>query len=464
MVSSQGVRSGDRLVTSPDPRLTSRETRRPFRPPLSPEDHTITPGGAVSFLVSHPRVSDLSCCRMSRRCADERNPRLRTGQHHRSRPRCPDGSAYCRRRPGRPGVHRQTLRLGQDCRAGLAAMLDYARAGDIVVVTAIDRLGRSVAEVTRTIVELGARRILLRALREGVDTATPTGRGVAAIMAALAELELELAGEGRAASRESRRARQLPATKPTKLTTDRQEQLRRLAATGEPVHELAKAFGIGRATEVPLPRPEFSNIETDSACRRMRAEPMRSQFGDSTRSVKAVSSSADPGSSRSAPSPVLASTLSPVDRRNQRTSTLTAAARIRRGDSWNRRWRELEGAAGALAFGSGMAAISAALRVTSQALGRCWCCLPTATTRCAAMQQNALCPWGLRSPRRTARRYVTSPPRTPMWCWPRRPTNPGLDVVDLHRLATICHRRGATPDRGQHHRHTAGPAAAVAGR
>jgi hypothetical protein len=42
--------------------------------------------------------------------------------------------------------------------------------------------------------------------REGVDTATPTGRAIAAIMASLAELELELGRERRAASRESRRA------------------------------------------------------------------------------------------------------------------------------------------------------------------------------------------------------------------------------------------------------------------
>ena len=68
-------------------------------------------------------------------------------------------------------------------RPGLTSMLGHARAGDTVVLTAIDRLGRSVAEVTRTIAELGERRILLRALREGVDTATPTGRAVAAIMA-----------------------------------------------------------------------------------------------------------------------------------------------------------------------------------------------------------------------------------------------------------------------------------------
>ena len=38
------------------------------------------------------------------------------------------------------------------------------------------------------------------------------------------------------------------ATKPLNLSRDRQEQLRRLAATGEPVRELAAAFGIGRAT------------------------------------------------------------------------------------------------------------------------------------------------------------------------------------------------------------------------
>jgi|SRR5271166_2776191 len=133
-------------------------------------------------------------------------------------------------------------------RPGLAAMLTYARAGDTVVVTAIDRLGRSVAEVTRTIADLAEHRITLRALREGIDTATATGRAVAGIMATLAELELELGRERRAASRASRRARLLPATKPTKLTAERQQQLRRLAATGEPVPELAKAFGISRAT------------------------------------------------------------------------------------------------------------------------------------------------------------------------------------------------------------------------
>src|ERR1700722_12602908 len=92
-------------------------------------------------------------------------------------------------------------------RPGLAALLDYAREGDAIVVVGIDRLGRNAAEVMTTIRELGERRIVLRSLREGIDTSTPTGRMVAGVLASLAELELELGRERRAAARDARRSR-----------------------------------------------------------------------------------------------------------------------------------------------------------------------------------------------------------------------------------------------------------------
>jgi DNA invertase Pin-like site-specific DNA recombinase len=76
-------------------------------------------------------------------------------------------------------------------RAGLLAMISYARSGDTVVVVALDRLGRSVAEVTQTVADLTERGITLRALKEGLDTATSTGRVVASILSSLAELELQ---------------------------------------------------------------------------------------------------------------------------------------------------------------------------------------------------------------------------------------------------------------------------------
>src|SRR6478735_5266077 len=92
-------------------------------------------------------------------------------------------------------------------RPGLAALLDYARPGDTIVVVGIDRLGRNAAEVMTTIRELGERNIVLRSLREGIDTSNGTGRMVAGVLASLAELELELGRERRAAAREARRAR-----------------------------------------------------------------------------------------------------------------------------------------------------------------------------------------------------------------------------------------------------------------
>src|ERR1700675_13850 len=95
-------------------------------------------------------------------------------------------------------------------RPGLASLLDYARPGDTIVVVGIDRLGRSAAEVMTTVKTLLDAGVIIRALREGVDSSTPTGRAVLGIMASLAELELEPARERRAAAKASRKARDLP--------------------------------------------------------------------------------------------------------------------------------------------------------------------------------------------------------------------------------------------------------------
>ncbi len=80
-------------------------------------------------------------------------------------------------------------------------MLDYARAGDVVVVVALDRLGRSLSSVIRTIETLTETGVLLRSLREGIDYSTPTGRMLAGIFAALAGYERELMHERAAAAR-----------------------------------------------------------------------------------------------------------------------------------------------------------------------------------------------------------------------------------------------------------------------
>src|SRR4051794_30405996 len=133
-------------------------------------------------------------------------------------------------------------------RPGLASLLDYSREGDAIVVVGIDRLGRNAAEVMTTIRELGERGIVLRSLREGIDTSNATGRMVAGVLASLAELELELGRERRSAAREARRARGQAIGRPKALDTSKAELARRMHASGEPVSVIGQTLGVSRAT------------------------------------------------------------------------------------------------------------------------------------------------------------------------------------------------------------------------
>src|SRR5664280_1673297 len=124
---------------------------------------------------------------------------------------------------------------------GLAKLLDYVRSGDTVVV-ALDRLGRSLSGVIRTIETLTERGVLLRSLREGIDYSTPTGRMLASIFAALA------AHERAAAARQAARLRGRHTGRPPRLTPAQARQIRSLRADGKPVSDLMRTFGVSRAT------------------------------------------------------------------------------------------------------------------------------------------------------------------------------------------------------------------------
>jgi DNA invertase Pin-like site-specific DNA recombinase len=133
-------------------------------------------------------------------------------------------------------------------RPGLAALLDYARAGDAIVVVGIDRLGRNAAEVMTTIRDLGERKIVLRSLREGIDSSNATGRMIAGVLASLAELELELQRERRSAAKAARKSRGLPIGRPRALRPDQIALAERMRASGEPVPVIAENLGVSRAT------------------------------------------------------------------------------------------------------------------------------------------------------------------------------------------------------------------------
>ncbi len=167
---------------------------------------------------------------------------------------------------------------------------------------------------------------------------------------------------------------------------------------------------------------------------------MDGQYGDSTRSVKSVVSEAIPGHPV-APSPVPATTFHLSEDEPDSQDTY--------GRGSNPTWRQLEsalaqleGAPAALAFGSGMAAITSVLR----ALTRPGSKLVVPADGYYQVRDYAaeyLVAQGVTVVAATTGEMCAASADADV-VFAESPANPGLDVVDLHQLAMQCRSRGAT--------------------
>ena len=103
-------------------------------------------------------------------------------------------------------------------RPELSAAIDYARAGDTLVVWKLDRLARSLKQLIETIEALEQREIGFRSLTEAIDTTTSGGRLVFHIFASLAEFERSIIRERTRAGLEAARSRGRTGGRPPALT------------------------------------------------------------------------------------------------------------------------------------------------------------------------------------------------------------------------------------------------------
>lgn len=134
-------------------------------------------------------------------------------------------------------------------RAELDAALAYLRPGDILVITKLDRLGRSLRNLLDLSATLAKQDVGLRVLAQGIDTTTPGGRLYFSIIGAIAEFERDLISErthdGLAAARaRGRKGGRPPVLTETKLTTAREmyDSKRYTMA------QIAETVGCSRAT------------------------------------------------------------------------------------------------------------------------------------------------------------------------------------------------------------------------
>ncbi|ACL60242.1 recombinase family protein [Methylobacterium nodulans] len=130
-------------------------------------------------------------------------------------------------------------------RTELQTLMDFARNGDTIVVTRIDRLARSIADLAAIVRTLEQKGVALRATEQPIDTSTAAGRCFLQMLGVFAEFETnlrrerQLEGIAKAKAAGVYEGKGRPATIPA-------DKVRELAAAGMGPSAIARQMRISR--------------------------------------------------------------------------------------------------------------------------------------------------------------------------------------------------------------------------
>ena len=129
----------------------------------------------------------------------------------------------------------------------LEELITYVREGDIVVVTKLDRLGRSLREVLNTVDTLREKGVALKALEQPIDTSKEDAfsNAMLQMMGVFAEMERTFIVERTRAGRE--RTGNYGGRKKT-ISDEERKKIRELVADGATQYALAKQYGVSKQT------------------------------------------------------------------------------------------------------------------------------------------------------------------------------------------------------------------------
>lgn len=129
-------------------------------------------------------------------------------------------------------------------------MMDYVREGDTLIVSEYNRLSRSTMDLLNTVNNLANKGVIVKSMKENLDTSTPQGRFMLTIFAGLAEFERELMKQRQAEGIErAKLAGKYKGRKPKDYDKDVLDAvLYGLANNSMTVTEASKKLGVTRAT------------------------------------------------------------------------------------------------------------------------------------------------------------------------------------------------------------------------
>jgi DNA invertase Pin-like site-specific DNA recombinase len=132
-------------------------------------------------------------------------------------------------------------------RPKLQELIATLNKGDVLIIAALDRLGRKTSEMLRLIEELDARGIILKSEREGVDYSTIHGRLVMQILCSVAQMERSVISERTKIALAARKEQGLKWGKPRKYDDSAVAQVHSLRKEGHTMDAIRKITGISKS-------------------------------------------------------------------------------------------------------------------------------------------------------------------------------------------------------------------------
>jgi DNA invertase Pin-like site-specific DNA recombinase len=131
-------------------------------------------------------------------------------------------------------------------RVGLRSALEYVRAGDVLIVWKLDRLGRSLPHLIETVTALEKCGVGFRSITEAIDTTTPGGRLVFHLFGALGQFERDLIQERTRAGLTAAAARGRKGGRKPVVTGEKLDRARAIIGKGLTVREAATRLKVGK--------------------------------------------------------------------------------------------------------------------------------------------------------------------------------------------------------------------------
>lgn len=138
-------------------------------------------------------------------------------------------------------------------RPQFARLLDRLEAGDMLLVSKLDRLGRDMIDVLQTLKNLEERSIKVKVKALGdVDLSSAAGRVTVRVLAAVAEMERDLLIERTQAGLKRAKAEGKQLGRPAKTSEEDRQAIRAQLNAGATVSQVARDYSISRASVIAI--------------------------------------------------------------------------------------------------------------------------------------------------------------------------------------------------------------------